>query len=122
MTSEFLLETIELHFEEILGKLSHAERNKLTDSLRQLLAAEDESIVEEAKNLLYDFCLGNPFLKALLLKAEAGKVKPIVFRGKPIPKSTTEKTKRIRLKANRLIDAIEKENHAPPEQKNENSN
>jgi len=122
MTSEFLLETIENHFKEILGKLGHEERDKLTDLLRQLMAVEDESIFEEAKNLLYNFCLGNSFLQALLLKAEAGKTKSVVFRGKPIPQSTTEKSKRIRLKANRLIDAIEKENHSPAETKNEKSN
>jgi hypothetical protein len=122
MTPEFLLETIENHLKAIWGKLNNEGRNKLADLVRQLMAAEDESAVEEAKNLLYNFCLGNPFLQALLIKAEAGKAKPIVFRGKPIPKSTTEKSKRIRLKANRLIDAIEKENHSPAETKNEKSN
>lgn len=122
MTHEFLLETLENQFKAILGKLSHEERNELTAFVSQIVAAEDESAVEEAKNLLYNFCLGNPFLQALLLKAEAGKAKPMVFRGKPIPKSTTEKSKRIRLKANRLIDAIDKENHSPAETKNEKSN
>ncbi len=122
MTPEFLLETLENQFTAIWGKLSNEERNKLTALVSQIVAAEDESAVEEAKNLLYNFCLGNPFLQELLLKAETGKAKPIVFRGKPIPKSTTEKSKRIRLKANRLIDAIEKENLSPAEQNNEKSN
>jgi hypothetical protein len=61
-------------------------------------------------------------LRAILLKAKAAEAKPVVFRGKPIPKSTTEESKRIRLKANRLIDAIEKENHSSSEQKHEKSN
>ena len=122
MTPEFLLETLENQFKAILRKLRSEERNRLTDLLRQLTVAEDESTVAAAKNLLYNFCLGNAFLKEILLKAEAGKVRPIVFRGKPIPKSTTDIAKRIRLKANRLIDAIEKENHSQSEKKNEKSN
>jgi hypothetical protein len=122
MTSEFLLESLENHSNMILEKLSNAERNKLTELVRQIMAAADENAIEDAKGFLYHFCLGNPFLKEAILKAEAAQVKPVVFRGKPIPKSLTEKSKRIRLRANRLIDAIEKTNHSPSELKHEKSN
>lgn len=122
MTSEFLLETIENHFKAILGKLSNEERNKLADLVRRIAADDDENAIADARDRLYSFCLGNPFLKELLLKAKAAEAKPIVFRGKPIPKSMTKKSKRIRLQANRLIDAIEKANHSPAEMKNEKKN
>lgn len=122
MTSEFLLETLEKHFKTILAKLGNEEKNTVIGLLRQIMAAEDENAIEDTKNRLYHFCLGNLFLKELLIKAKAAAAKPIVFRGKPIPKSTTEESKRIRLKANRLIDAIEKENLSPSEQKHEHSN
>jgi hypothetical protein len=122
MTPEFLLETLENQLKAVFEKLSTAERNKLAAFVSQIMAAEDENAITNARDRLYLFCLGNPFLRELLLKAEAGKAKPIVFRGKPIPKSTTEKSKRIRLKANRLIDAIEKENHSPAGKNDEKSN
>jgi hypothetical protein len=122
MTSEFLLETLEHHFKTILARLSNEEKNTVIGLLRQIMASEDDHAIADTRNRLYNFCLGNRFLKELLLKAKATEAKPIVFRGKPIPKSTTAESKRIRLKANRLIDAIEKENYSPAEQKHENPN
>lgn len=122
MTAEFLLETLENHFKATEGKLSSEEESKFIDLLRRMAAADHENAIEEAKSHLYDFCLKNPFLKEILLKAEASLATPVVFRGKPNPKSMTKESKRVRLKANRLIDAIEKADHSQSEKKNERSN
>lgn len=119
MSPGILLGVLEKHIKTILGELENEDKNRLTDLLRKIMVAEREYALQDAKNFLYEFCLGNPFLRKTILEAEARKQRPIVFRGKPIPKSMTKETKRIRLQANRLIDAIEQSDNTEVESKNE---
>jgi hypothetical protein len=115
MKTETLLETIEKHIEETLEILDSRKQSKLVALLDELVAAGDETTLHSARKNLFAFCRELPYLYTLL---DTGTEKrPVVFRGKPQPKPMNEQAKKIRLLANRIVDAIEKQDK--PKSKNE---
>lgn len=115
MKTEILLETIEKHIEETLEILDSGKQSRLVALLDGLVAADDEASLHSARKNLFDFCRELPYLNTPL--DASTEEPPVVFRGKPQPKPINEQTKKIRLLANRIVDAIEKQHK--PKSKNE---
>lgn len=116
--TRLLLVSLEKNIDAIINRLASDKKRQLLDLLRKVKAAANKSDFEKISDSLCSFCLSHSFLREALLEAEAREKKPIVFRGKPIPKSMTQEINRMRLMTNRLIDAIENADSTRSEIKN----
>lgn len=118
MKTETLLEAIEKQIEIISEKLGGEQRTNFVTLLDELATAENKAEMNHAKDNLIAFCSKNSALNTVL--ETTSEERPVVFRGKPQPKPLTEEARKIRLLANRIIDAIEKK--APSNLKKSNEN
>lgn len=107
MTSQTLLETLENGIETVSATLNANETDQFVAFLSKVAGTEEDKVVEDAVDDLFNFCLKVPFLKGILTKADQAEG-PLAFqRGKSDPKALSEKEKRVRLIANRLIKALQ---------------